>query len=66
MFHLASKRRQLILSAELDPEALKKYISARNANPAETFFLTTQRKEDLSAIIAGHKDFEAVISTKGG
>lgn len=66
MFHLASFRRQLIVSAKLDSEALKKYIEAQKANPTETFILTTQNKEDLNAIVTGHKDFEAVILTKAG
>lgn len=66
MFYLASNRRQLILSVELDPEALKKYIDAQKANPAETFILATQHNEDLEAIIQGRKGFEAVIVTKEG
>ena len=66
MFHLASNRHQLILSAELDPEALQKYIDAKKTKPGETFILTTQQKEDLNAILTGRNGFEAVILTKGG
>ena len=66
MFHLASRRRQLIASAKLDEKALKAYHDAKKENPSETFFLSTQHKEDIDATMLSDGSFEAVITTKAG
>ncbi|KAL8716503.1 MAG: hypothetical protein Q9225_006181, partial [Loekoesia sp. 1 TL-2023] len=66
MFHLASRRRQLIASAKLDDKSLKTYQDAKKDKPEETFFLSTQNKEDISATILSDGSFEAVITTKSG
>ncbi|KAL8946948.1 MAG: hypothetical protein Q9222_006720 [Ikaeria aurantiellina] len=66
MFHLASRRRQLIASAKLDQKALDTYRDAKKNNPEETFFLSTQNKEDISATILSDGAFDAVITSKAG
>ncbi|KAL9612143.1 MAG: hypothetical protein Q9167_003259 [Letrouitia subvulpina] len=66
MFYLASRRRQLIASAVLDKDSLKAYQEAKKANPQETFFLSTQGKEDLDATMLNDGQFEAVITAKSG
>lgn len=66
MFYLASRRRQLIASAVLDKDGLQAYQEAKKANPQETFFLSTQGKEDLDATMLNDGQFEAVITSKSG
>lgn len=66
MFHLASRRRQLIASASLDEKSLSTYRDAKKDNPDETFFLSTAQKEDISATILSDGAFEAVITSKSG
>lgn len=66
MFHLASRRRQLIASATLDEEAVKTYRDAKASSPSETFFLSTRNKEDISATILSDGSFDAVITTSSG
>lgn len=64
MFHLANHRRQLIVSAKIPPEAMQKYVDAKNAHPNETFILFTHQKEDLSALLSDGKSFKAVLRMK--
>ncbi|KAL8847899.1 MAG: hypothetical protein Q9221_007075 [Calogaya cf. arnoldii] len=66
MFHLASRRRQLIASANIDEKSLNAYRDAKNNNPAEGFFLSTAQKEDISKTILSDGAFEAVITSKSG
>ncbi|KAL8725702.1 MAG: hypothetical protein Q9181_006313, partial [Wetmoreana brouardii] len=66
MFYLASRRRQLIASAELDEKALSTFRDAKKEYPDEIFFLSTQNKEDISATMLSDGAFEAVITTKSG
>ncbi|KAL8827771.1 MAG: hypothetical protein Q9170_006883, partial [Blastenia crenularia] len=66
MFYLASRRRQLIASAKLDEKSLKTFQKAKKESPEETFFLSTQNKEDISATMLSDGSFEAVITTKSG
>ncbi|KAL8682657.1 MAG: hypothetical protein Q9186_001344 [Xanthomendoza sp. 1 TL-2023] len=66
MFHLASRRRQLIASASLDEKSLSTYREAKKDNPDETFFLSTAQKEDISATMLHDGTFEAVITSKSG
>lgn len=66
MFYLASRRRQLIASAKLDEKSLKTYRNAKKDNPGETFFLSTQHKEDITATMLSDGSFEAVITNKSG
>ncbi|KAL8689385.1 MAG: hypothetical protein Q9218_004937 [Villophora microphyllina] len=66
MFYLASRRRQLIASAKLDDKALTTFRDAKKDTPNETFFLSTQNKEDISATMLSDGTFEAVITTKSG
>ncbi|KAL9592084.1 MAG: hypothetical protein Q9179_007074, partial [Wetmoreana sp. 5 TL-2023] len=66
MFYLASRRRQLIASADLDEKSLSTYRDAKKESPDETFFLSTQNKEDISATMLSDGAFEAVITTKSG
>ena len=67
MFHLSSHRRQLIVSADIDPESLAKYKEAKTAHPGEIFTLTTQDNEDLDNIaVDGGKEFNAVIVSLSG
>ncbi|KAL9026501.1 MAG: hypothetical protein Q9196_004837 [Gyalolechia fulgens] len=66
MFYLASRRRQLIASAKLDDKSLKTYRDAKNENSEETFFLSTQHTEDITATMLSDGSFEAVITTKSG
>lgn len=66
MFHLASRRRQLIASATIDEKSLKAYRDAKNNTPAEGFFLSTAQKEDISETILSDGAFEAVITSRSG
>ncbi|KAL8803494.1 MAG: hypothetical protein Q9200_006185 [Gallowayella weberi] len=66
MFHLASRRRQLIASASLDEKSLSTYRDAKKDNPEETYFLSTAQKEDISATILSDGAFDAVITSKSG
>ncbi|CAL8576841.1 hypothetical protein XPA_002707 [Xanthoria parietina] len=66
MFHLASRRRQLIASATIDGKSLKAYRDAKNNTPAEGFFLSTAQKEDISETILSDGAFEAVITSRSG
>ena len=66
MFYLASRRRQLIASVTLDAKALQTYQDAKKSNPQETYFLSTQSKEDLDATMLSDGAFEAVITSKSG
>ncbi|KAL9602441.1 MAG: hypothetical protein Q9219_001865 [cf. Caloplaca sp. 3 TL-2023] len=66
MFHLASRRRQLIASAKLDDKSLKTYHDAKKKNPKQNFFLSTQHKEDITATMLSDGSFEAVITTQSG
>ncbi|KAL8934252.1 MAG: hypothetical protein Q9216_005994, partial [Gyalolechia sp. 2 TL-2023] len=66
MFYLASRRRQLIASAKLDDKSLTTYRDAKKANPDETYFLSTQHKEDITATMLSDGSFQAVITTKSG
>ena len=66
MFYLESRRRQLIASAKLDDKSMSTYQEAKKSDPGETFFLSTQNKEDISATILSDGAFEAVITTKSG
>ncbi|KAL8650132.1 MAG: hypothetical protein Q9226_005273 [Calogaya cf. arnoldii] len=66
MFHLASRRRQVIASANIDEKSLNAYRDAKNNNPAEGFFLSTAQKEDISKTTLSDGAFEAVITSKSG
>ncbi|KAL8729997.1 MAG: hypothetical protein Q9166_004320 [cf. Caloplaca sp. 2 TL-2023] len=66
MFYLASRRRQLIASASVDEKSLSTYRDAKKSSPDETFFLTTAKREDISATMLSGGAFEAVITAKSG
>ncbi|KAL8834411.1 MAG: hypothetical protein Q9176_007498 [Flavoplaca citrina] len=66
MFYLASRRRQLIASANLDEKSLNTYRDAKKNNPKESYFLSTAQKEDISKTILSDGAFEAVITSKSG
>ncbi|KAL8801326.1 MAG: hypothetical protein Q9182_004532 [Xanthomendoza sp. 2 TL-2023] len=66
MFYLASRRRQLIASANLDEKSLSTYRDAKKDNPEETYFLSTAQKEDISATMLSDGAFDAVITSKSG
>ncbi|KAL8997652.1 MAG: hypothetical protein Q9169_003132 [Polycauliona sp. 2 TL-2023] len=66
MFHLASRRRQLIASAEIDEKSLKTYRDAKKNNPTESYILSTAQKENISKTILSDGAFEAVITSKSG
>ncbi|KAE9396101.1 PLP-dependent transferase [Gymnopus androsaceus JB14] len=55
MFNMASHHYQLIITGELPPAEMEKYVKAREENPGQLYTLANVKKEELSTLLKSRR-----------
>ncbi|KAH8803471.1 hypothetical protein F5884DRAFT_837295 [Xylogone sp. PMI_703] len=61
MFYMANHRYQVIITGDLDPTTMKKYLNARAQHPDRFFVLGNHNKDTLAAITTEGASFQADV-----